>query len=228
MKVDSPCPEPGAEITPPRRDGPAAQGAPQPAWGGAAAADAASGRPSRRQSLGLVVAGLALSFTLGGGFSGLAQAGIPAAYAPLVVEPKALDGGKLEFDLRPAINQARQSHKRLYVYLGASDCKFCRRYEAFLAANATALKPHFAADWLVVDLRSSLSVGADRLLLRSGTNALPYADYLRGIGDERARMLVYPSVWLLDINAKPLMQMPAGTGTFETVPEQLEILRLEQ
>ena len=25
-----------------------------------------------------------------------------------------------------------------------------------------------------------------------------------------------------------LMQMPAGTGTFETVPEQLEILRLEQ
>jgi hypothetical protein len=23
------------------------------------------------------------------------------------------------------------------------------------------------------------------------------------------------------------MQMPAGTGTFETVPEQLEILRLE-
>jgi hypothetical protein len=24
------------------------------------------------------------------------------------------------------------------------------------------------------------------------------------------------------------MQMPAGTGTFETVPEQLEILRLQQ
>jgi hypothetical protein len=24
------------------------------------------------------------------------------------------------------------------------------------------------------------------------------------------------------------MQMPAGTGTFQTVPEQLEILRLEQ
>jgi len=24
------------------------------------------------------------------------------------------------------------------------------------------------------------------------------------------------------------MQMPAGTGTFETVPEQLEVLHLEQ
>ena len=45
--------------------------------------------------------------------------------------------------------------------------------------------------------------------------------------DERMRQLVYPSVWLLDADAKPLMQMPAGTGTFETVPEQLEILRLE-
>ena len=35
-------------------------------------------------------------------------------------------------------------------------------------------------------------------------------------------------VWLLDQDAKPMMQMPAGTGTFQTVPEQLEILRLEQ
>ena len=48
------------------------------------------------------------------------------------------------------------------------------------------------------------------------------------LGDERARQLVYPSVWLFDTALKPLMQMPAGTGTFETVPEQLEILRLEQ
>jgi hypothetical protein len=48
------------------------------------------------------------------------------------------------------------------------------------------------------------------------------------LGDERARQLVYPSVWLLGADGKPLMQMPAGTGTFETVPEQLEILRLEQ
>jgi len=37
-----------------------------------------------------------------------------------------------------------------------------------------------------------------------------------------------PSVWLFDARLKPLMQMPAGTGTFQTVPEQLEILRLEQ
>jgi hypothetical protein len=57
---------------------------------------------------------------------------------------------------------------------------------------------------------------------------MPYAEFNRSIGDERARQLVYPSVWLLDAKGKPLMQMPAGTGTFETVPEQLEILRLEQ
>ena len=45
-------------------------------------------------------------------------------------------------------------------------------------------------------------------------------------------MLVYPSVWLLDgkdaARPKNLMQMPAGCGTFETVPEQLEILNLVQ
>ena len=41
-------------------------------------------------------------------------------------------------------------------------------------------------------------------------------------------MLVYPSVWLLDAQLKPLMQMPAGTGTFQTVEEQLEILQLVQ
>jgi len=71
-------------------------------------------------------------------------------------------------------------------------------------------------------------VQADRLHIRVGRNSMPYADFQRSIGDERARQLVYPSVWLFDARLKPLMQMPAGTGTFQTVPEQLEILRLEQ
>ena len=33
---------------------------------------------------------------------------------------------------------------------------------------------------------------------RIGDKALPYADFMRALGDERARQLVYPSVWLLD------------------------------
>jgi hypothetical protein len=90
------------------------------------------------------------------------------------------------------------------------------------------LVPHFARDYLVVDLRSELSVQADRLFIRIGAASLAYADFQRSIGDERARLLVYPSVWLFDDQAKPLMQMPAGTGTFETVAEQLEILNLVQ
>ena len=68
---------------------------------------------------------------------------------------------------------------------------------------------------------------ASRLYIRIGEVSLPYAEFQRSIGDERARVLVYPSVWLLNGAARPLMQMPAGAGTFETVPEQLEILRLE-
>lgn len=156
-----------------------------------------------------------------------ARAAFPTPYAPIVVQP----GGtpeRFEFDLRAALRQAQREHKRLYVYLGASDCPFCRKYEAFLAKNATELVPHFAKQYLVVDLRSQLSVTAQKLYIRIGETSLPYADFQRSIGDERARQLVYPSVWLFDDKAKPLMQMPAGTGTFETVSEQLEILRLEQ
>jgi thiol-disulfide isomerase/thioredoxin len=152
--------------------------------------------------------------------------GIPPAYGPLVVEPA---GGPdhAEFDLRPAQARAQRENKRLYVYLGASDCPYCRRYEAFLLKNATELVPHFKP-WLIVDLRSALSTTAQKLYIRVGDTALPYADFQRSINDERARMLVYPSVWVMDTQLKPLMQMPAGTGTFQTVEEQLEILQLVQ
>lgn len=157
----------------------------------------------------------------------MAQAGIPEPYAPLVVQPQAVDG-RQEFDLRLAQQRARKAGKSLYVYLGATDCPYCRKYEAFLAQQSTALVPHFAEKYLVVDLRSALSVTAPNLVIRTDTLRLPYADFQRAIGDQRARMLVYPSVWVMDADAKPLMQMPAGTGTFQTVPEQLEILRLEE
>lgn len=156
-----------------------------------------------------------------------AFAGIPAPYHAQVVQPSGAPE-RYEFDLTPALREAKARGKRLYVYLGASDCPFCRRYEAFLDKNAAELVPHFAKDWIVVDLRSQLSVKSDKLHIRTGMRSLPYAEFQRTIGDERARQLVYPSVWLFDADAKPLMQMPAGTGTFETVPEQLEILRLEQ
>ena len=153
--------------------------------------------------------------------------GIPAAYAPTSVAPTGLPQ-RYEFDLDPALRRAQQAHKRLYVYLHATDCPYCRKYEAFLGRNADALAPHFAKDYFVYDLQASLSIQADKLFFKMGGKTLGYADFMRAIGDERARMLVYPSVLLLDAKGKPLMQMPAGTGTFETVPEQLEILRLEQ
>jgi len=152
--------------------------------------------------------------------------GLPPAYAAIVVQPTG-QPARHEFDLSAALARAQREHKRLYVYLGASDCPYCRKYEAFLSANADALRPHFAP-YLVVDLRSALSVTAEQLYIRIGNTSQPYKEFQRSIGDERERMLVYPSVWLLDADAKPLMQMPAGTGTFQTVPEQIEVLRLEQ
>lgn len=157
---------------------------------------------------------------------GARSAGLPMPYRAIVVQPTGLPT-QAEFDLRPAIDQARREKKSLYVYLGADDCPYCRRYEAFLAQNAGELLPHFAG-YLIVDLRSSLKISSKALIIRTNLGALPYAEFQRTIGDERARLLVYPSVWLLDTEVKPLMQMPAGTGTFQTVPEQLEILNLVQ
>lgn len=156
-----------------------------------------------------------------------AQAAFPTAYSPVEVQPQVSASGQHEFDLRPAQQRARREGKALYVYLGASDCPYCRKYEQFLSANLRELVPRFAPKYLVVDLRSQLSVTANQLLLRTEALRLPYADFQRAIGDQRARLLVYPSVWLLDAaTGKPLMQMPAGTGTFQTVAEQIEILDL--
>jgi len=152
--------------------------------------------------------------------------GIPPAYAPFVVEPTIVDG-RSEFDLGPALVRAKRENKRLYVYLGASDCPYCRRYENFLGKNADELVPHFKP-WIVVDLRSTLATTANKLFIRIGSRSLDYTAFQHSIGDQRTRMLVYPSVWLFDPELKPLMQMPAGTGTFETVEEQLEILHLVQ
>lgn len=156
-----------------------------------------------------------------------AAVGLPPRYGATVIAPQGTPE-RWEFDLGAMLQRAQAEKKRLYVYLGANDCPFCRKYEAFLDKNADALLPHFAKDWLLVDLRSSLKVQADRLRFRVGAQSWSYVEFMNKLGDERVRQLVYPSVWLLDGDGRTLMQMPAGTGTFETVPEQLEILRLEQ
>jgi thiol-disulfide isomerase/thioredoxin len=160
-------------------------------------------------------------------FTTQAFAVFPTRYSPMVVQPTGTPQ-RYEFDLSAALARAQKENKRLYVYLGASDCPFCRKYEAFLDKNADALVTPFAKDYIVVELRSALAAQADKLYFRIGNTSLPYAEFLRSFNDERERKLVYPSVWLFNGQAKPLMQMPAGTGTFETVSEQLEILNLVQ
>lgn len=166
-----------------------------------------------------------LMFALVAGVAG--AAGLPAVYDAIVVQPTGAPA-RTEFDLTPALNRARAENKRLYVYLGAKDCRYCRQYETFLEQNAKELLPHFKAKYLVVDLRSSLTVPAAQVYIRAGATSLPYADFQRSIGDERGRHLIYPNVWLFDADLKPLMQMPSGAGTFQTVPDQIEILQLVQ
>ena len=172
-----------------------------------------------------IVVGVQLVMGLGAWQSARA-AGVPAVLSPTIIEASR-SADRAEFDLTAVQQRAQREKKWLYVYLGAHDCPYCRRYEAFLDKNAAELAPHFSK-YIVVELKSALAYNARILHFKLGDRSLPYADFMRSIGDERARQLVYPSVWLLDAQIKPLMQMPAGTGTFQTVPEQLEVLRLEQ
>jgi thioredoxin-related protein len=184
------------------------------------------GSRSRRSAL----AALALTLVLAPLWAGAAGRvkGMPAAYGAMVIEPVG-PPARWEFDLRPAFDRARREGKRLYVYLNADDCAFCRQYEAFLTAHAKELVPEFAKrNYLIVDLQATLKAQADRLFFRVGDQTMSYREYMRALKDERVRQLVYPSVWLFDADGRTLMQMPAGTGTFETVPEQLEILNLVQ
>ncbi len=143
----------------------------------------------------------------------------------MTVEPH-IEDGVHTFDLRSAQARARREKKSLYVYLGAHNCPYCRKYESFLAAHQSALVTHFAKDYIVVDLRGDLRATDKRVMIRTESLNLPYTAFQTAIGDERTRVLTYPTVWLLTPDAKLLMQMPSGAGTFETVPEQLEILRL--
>lgn len=158
---------------------------------------------------------------------GARAAGLPAAYGATVIQPSGLPE-RAEFDLSAVVERARRENKRLYVYLGANDCRFCRRYEAFLERHQAELLPHFQRDYLLVDLRSSLTVLARSVFIRVGPRLQNYTEFQTAIGDERARLLVYPTVWVLDAQLKPLLQMPSGAGTFETVPEQIEVLQLVQ
>ena len=98
----------------------------------------------------------ALCASLAAWAEGAHATGLPPAYAAIVVQATG-QPGRHEFDLSAALARARREHKRLYVYLGASDCPYCHKYEAFLSANVDALRPHFAP-YLMIDLRSALSV----------------------------------------------------------------------
>ena len=154
-------------------------------------------------------------------------AGFPAAYEPLVLRPSGLPE-RAEFDLSAALERARREHKRLYVYLGADDCRYCRRYEAFLEHTRVSWRRTSRPTgwWWICAPRCRCA--PTRCSCASTGGAVRSPSSSRDIGDERGNVLVYPNVWVLDGRARPLMQMPMGTGTFQTVPEQLEILRLDR
>ncbi|MBB4845772.1 hypothetical protein HNP55_004324 [Paucibacter oligotrophus] len=165
-------------------------------------------------------------------FAALAQAAQPdhpiadlSAYQPLQILPDKTSPTHWEFDLDPALQQARREGRNIYLVLSAWDCHFCARYEHFLARNAKALAPPFRRHKLLfVYLPSALEAQGQHVYLKAGGQSRVYADFQRALGDERTKRMVYPVIWLLDPALKNLSQLPYGTGTFETVEDQLEVI----
>lgn len=176
----------------------------------------------RRQLLTLAAAAMALSRGEAEPFT--AAGADLSAYKPLQIAPRK-SAQRWEFELDPALEKAAREGRHLYLVLSAWDCHFCARYERFLQINAARLAPQFERHHLLfVRLGSALEAQGDRVFLRAKGHSEAYADFQRRLGDERTGRMVYPVIWLLNAQLQLLNQLPYGTGTFETVPEQLEVI----
>ena len=148
---------------------------------------------------------------------GFAQAQIPTDLAPFVVTPVA-SGPARVFDLSPALEQSKQVNKPLLLYLGASDCTYCKSYTAFLSRNTAAMKIALA-DVILVDIRSSLR--GPRPSFQIFDKTYTAAEFKSRIGDSTSG-LRYPSWWLLDSNAQQLRPWPSGWDPDEADPQALQ------
>ncbi|MFG6448941.1 thioredoxin family protein [Roseateles sp. BYS180W] len=144
-------------------------------------------------------------------------------YAALDIEPRREADGRWVFQLQPALALAQRQHKNIYLLLTAHDCGFCQRYERFLNANAQQLAPVLRQQHVLVVLRASLAAQGNAVQFEAYGKTWPYQAFQYLLGDERQRRLQYPVVWQLSPQLRLLQQLPYGTGTLETVADQVEI-----
>lgn len=148
---------------------------------------------------------------------GFAQAQIPAELEPLLVTPVA-NGSERVLNLSPALDKSKQLNKPLLLYLGASDCPYCKSYSAFLGRNTAAMKIALA-DVVLVDIRSSLR--GPRPSFQIYDKVFTAAEFKSRIGDPTSG-LRYPTWWLLDSNAQQIRPWPSGWDPDEADPKALQ------
>jgi thiol-disulfide isomerase/thioredoxin len=134
-----------------------------------------------------------------------AGAEIPAAYAPMAVEAPFAFTERC-FDLTPALERARAEKKLVLVYLGASNCPYCKQYERFLGANRDALAPVYS-QLVVADIRTHLT-GPD-VYFQVGKRKYSFKEFNALVGDGNGRV-TYPRYWLITADMKPAEEASLG------------------
>jgi thioredoxin-related protein len=133
-----------------------------------------------------------------------AQAEIPAAYSPIVLQAPAAGVDERVFDLTAAFRRAREEGKPLLVYLGAPDCPACREYTRFLRDHQSALAALFA-NAVVVDIRTSIRGPRPTFVLDGRRYGVAEFKALIGNTDPG---LSYPTLWLIDPHGRQVRPLP--------------------
>ena len=89
-----------------------------------------------------------------------AQAGqlwarLPAEYGAVMVSAPAAQDVR-QFDLRPALEQARASGKPILIYFGAFDCPYCKQLESSFAQHKQVLSARIKKKYFVIEIEGWL------------------------------------------------------------------------
>ncbi len=152
---------------------------------------------------------------------GPAQAAIPDALEPLVVEAPFSVTGRV-FDLTDAFQRAAVENKPVFIYLGAKDCSSCAAYSNFLELNASLLKPSFER-LVVVDIRTRM--GGLPMVFKIGEKRYSFEAFKRLVGDQN-KFLTFPYFWLVGPDLKQLRQLPMGAFEETRVERHIELMRV--
>lgn len=116
-----------------------------------------------------------------------------------------------QFDLQPAIEQARAANKPILIYFGAFDCPYCKLLERSFAQHQNVLAPKFRHKYVIIEVEGWLRGAKMEFVIREGVYNL--AALRERIGDYSPRFL-WPTWYQLDGDLKITRSLPPGANEY--------------